>query len=674
MCGIAALFDPAGALHPAWARTMGDAVRHRGPDGEGYAMFAGADLAATPFAGPDTPPECYAQQHPYLPRADQPLPEQDCMALLAHRRLAIVDLSAAGHQPMSYAKGRYWIAYNGEVYNHIELRAELEGLGHRFVSHSDTEVMLAAYAQWQEGCLSRFNGMFAFVLLDRQERRIFAARDRFGVKPLYYRVSASGQLAFASEIKQFSVLPDWRARLNHQRGYDFLVWGLFEHTGETMFDAVRQLRGGEMVSLSLDDLQPARHDDGLPVCAWYKLGAAAFDGDLGTAAAHFRELLTDAVRLRLRSDVPVGSCLSGGLDSSAIVCLTHALLKAQNGGGGQQTFTAYSETGRYDERPYAREVIAATGVHPHFVSPKLDDLFSDLGRISWHQDEPFSSTSIYAQWKVFELASAHRIKVMLDGQGADEALGGYPAFWGARLAGLWRDMRFGTLAAEIGALRVVQGRGYFASLRQMLSSLLPPGWIEMARNAAGDARATPPWLNLQRLPVRPGNPFYTPGQSGRGTVAALSHAQLTRINLPMLLHWEDRNSMAHSVEARVPFLDYRLVELALGLPDGYKLGQGWTKRILRESMRGVLPESIRQRRDKIGFETPELQWMREQPDVFCAALMRAAELSRGMISPAGVRELFEQMVVGSTPYSYLPWRLISFGAWLEKFAVDCGPD
>lgn len=673
MCGIAALFDPSGALRPVWARAMADMVRHRGPDGEGYAMFAGAELSVTPFAGPDTPRHFNASQYSYLPRHAQALPDASCSALLAHRRLAIVDLSAAGHQPMSYADGRYWIAYNGEVYNHIELRTELESLGHRFVSHSDTEVMLAAYAQWREGCLSRFNGMFAFVLLDRQERRIFAARDRFGIKPLYYRVSAGGQLAFASEIKQFSVLPEWRARLNHQRGYDFLVWGLSEHSDETLFNGVRQLRGGESVSLSLDDLRPAGHEAGLPVRAWYELKGAAFIGDLDAAATRFRELLTDAVRLRLRSDVPVGSCLSGGLDSSAIVCLMHDLLKEQGGSGGQQTFTAYSEGGGFDERPYAREVIAATGVDPYFVSPKLDELFSDLGRIAWHQDEPFSSTSIYAQWKVFELAGARHVKVMLDGQGADEALGGYPVFWGARLAGLWRGRCFGTLAAEIGALRTVQGRGHLASLRQMLSSLVPANWIDMARNAGGD-RGAPPWLDFQRLRAQPGNPFHAPGQSVRSTVAALSLAQLTRINLPMLLHWEDRNSMAHSVEARVPFLDYRLVELALGLPDDYKLGQGWTKRILRESLRGVLPERIRLRRDKIGFETPELQWMRKQPEAFRAALMRAAELSRDMIAPAGVRALFDQIVTGRTPYSYLPWRLISFGAWVEKFAVDCGTD
>lgn len=672
MCGIVALFDVAAGLRPAWACAMADAVRHRGPDGEGYVIFTGSELAATPFARQEARTERYEHDHASALRVHKGLPQESGTALLAHRRLSIVDLSASGHQPMSYADGRYWITYNGEIFNHIELRAELETLGHRFVSHSDTEVLLAAYAQWQEACLPRFNGMFAFVVLDRRERKIFAARDRFGVKPLYYRVSPAGQLAFASEIKQFGELPDWRGKLNHQRGYDFLVWGLSEHTGETMFEGVRQLRGGEAVSASLDDLRAGRHLDGLPVYAWYKLNPAVWDGNFETAAAQFRELLIDAVRLRLRSDVPVGSCLSGGLDSSAIVCLVHGLLKGQ-GGGKQQTVTAYSETMPYDERPYAREVIAATGVTSHFVCPDLNGLFDDLGRIAWHQDEPFSSTSIYAQWKVFELAGAQGIKVMLDGQGADEALGGYPVFWGARLAGLCRGMHFGALISEVDGLRAVHGHTPISSLRQMLSSLVPSAWIDLMRNVTS-SREKPLWLHCEHLRALPGNPFHDPGQPARGTVAALSRAQLTRTNLPMLLHWEDRNSMAHSVEARVPFLDYRLVEMALSFPDEYKLSQGWTKRILRESLRGILPESIRRRRDKIGFETPELYWMRQQPMFFRAALARAAEMSQGIIDNASVLKLFDQMVAGRVPYSYLPWRLISFGAWADKFAVDCGPN
>lgn len=644
MCGISAIVG--GAVNAAVSRivAMTDLVLHRGPDAVGYLLLHGAALEAARFGPGEAPPAGEAR------------------VLLGHRRLSIVDLSSAGHQPMASAGGDAWIVYNGEVYNHVELRRELEALGHAFASHSDTEVMLAAYRQWGIECLERFNGMFAFVLVDRAKRRVYAARDRFGVKPLYYMRLPDGALAFASEIKQFSALEGWRARVNSQRAYDFLVWGASEHTAETMFAGVRQLRGGEVAEMDLDgDLAPR-------ISRWYELKPEPFRGGGEEAVDRFRDLLTDSVRLRLRADVPVGSCLSGGLDSSSIVCIANRLLREGGGAGMQKTFSALSDALRYDERRYADEVVRATSVYGATVTPTPEGLFSALDAIAWHQDEPFGSTSIYAQWEVFRLAAKGGVKVMLDGQGADEALGGYPVFHGAHLAGLARGLRLPVLLREIAALSRVHDVGLGASLR-MLAASAAPGWLLQSLRSWAGKESTPAWLDLGRLRARVVHPYASSGDSPRNSIQALSRFQLLESSLPMLLHLEDRNSMAHGIEARVPFLDYRLVEFALGLPDAQKISGGITKTVLREATRGVLPEPVRARTDKLGFQMAEDEWIVSHAGQFRAALARAVEAGDGIIRPIAMNVL-DDMLAGRMRFSSLAWRLISFGAWMRRHGVQ----
>jgi len=661
MCGIVALIAGSAPIDLEALQKATDLARHRGPDDEGYVAFGQDGLQPTVWGGPATPGTCFAAGHPFLPASPTVPILPDARVGLGHRRLSIVDLSPAGHQPMCSPDRNTWIVYNGEVYNHVELRAELEARGHAFRSHSDTEVMLAAYREWGSECLHRFNGMFAFVLVDRARRRVVAARDRFGVKPLYWWRSSTGVIAFASEIKQFTALPEWRAVLNGQRAYDFLRWGACDHTDETLFAGVRQLRGGECVEIDLDRPPGEQH---LAPRRWYELRPTELDGTPEDAVSRFRELFFDAVRLRLRADVPVGSCLSGGLDSSSIVCAMNRLLHDAGAAGRQQTFSAVTDVARYDERRFSRKVVAATGVAAHEVQPPLEDLFGEVDRITWHQDEPFGSTSIYAQWHVFRLAAATGVKVMLDGQGADESLAGYHAFFGARLAGLARGLRWGQLAGEVRALRRVHGYRAGWAMREASAALLPRAGARLVRRFA----AAPEWLDLERVGAVPRHPFDDGEGAHRTSVGALSRAQLLRTSLPMLLHWEDRDSMAHSIEARVPFLDYRLVELALGLPDALKIAGGVTKRVLREAMAGILPEAVRTRMDKLGFQTPEEEWLRESPQTFRAALERAIAASDGIIRPGALR-LFDDIVARRRPHSFLPWRLIAFGTWLGRFGV-----
>lgn len=674
MCGITGFFSP----NPQPANIVGrmtDLIRHRGPDDEGFALFKSLSAMPQVCGGQDTPDEAYQAATVCVPKDKlNSLGDYPVTLALGHRRLSIVDLSPLGHQPMSSKDGRYWIVYNGEVYNHIELRAELEELGHQFVSHSDTEVLIASYREWGKECLSRFNGMFAFLLYDREQRSLFVARDRFGVKPLYYRVSESG-IAFASEIKQFTVLPQWRARMNGQRVYDFLNWGITDHTDETLFSGVFQLRAGQALELDLQAIIDGRVQfaagDKLPAYAWYQLTPQLFVGTMEDAAEQFREKLVDSVKLRLRADVPVGSCLSGGLDSSSIVCIANQLLREQDSHSLQKTFSACADEAKYDERKWIDIVVQATGVDAHYVYPALAGLFDEAPAITWHQDEPFGSTSIYAQWSVFRLAAEQHVKVMLDGQGADEHLAGYHSFFGPHLAALFKSLRWATLLQEASDMRRLHGYSYKTAVSHIANYTLPESVKDKLRRVTGRTNAQPAWLNCAQLNCVAINPFQTVGAADAETVQGLSIAQLTASNLQMLLHWEDRDSMGHSIESRVPFLDYRLVEFTLGLPDEFKLSGGVTKRVLRQGLSGILPNTIRTRMDKLGFDTPEETWLRKTaPDLFRKKLNDAIVASGGVLRKAETNKMLEDMIAGRMRFSFLPWRLISFGEWMKAFSVE----
>lgn len=636
MCGISALVGAPDRLAAQHVVAMTRLAGHRGPDGEGFLALCDSPLEPKRFDA------ATAQA------------VRGARVLFGHRRLAIVDLSESGSQPMASADGEVWITYNGEVYNHPELRAQLEQIGHRFMSRSDTEVILAAYRQWGVDCLQRFNGMFAFVLVDRRRRLVWAVRDRFGVKPLYWWRAPNGVLAFASEIKQFTLLPGWRARLNGPRARDFLITGAYEHTDETLFEGVRQLRGGEMLRLVLDPPAEPRID------RWYDLRPRPFTGTFAEAKAGFRELLTDAVRLRLRADVAVGSCLSGGLDSSAIVCLTSRLRGGADGTEPQLAFSALSDSPRYDERRYAQAVAQRAAINLYTVTPRAEDLVSALDPLVWSQDEPIGSTSIFAQSEVFRLAAEQKVKVMLDGQGADETLGGYPVFRAVALAELAVKLRLFRLLQE---LRVAaQG-----SLRLLARALAPTAAVALVRSRiSAEAEA---WFDHSRLGLAAGASLPMGDAAARRDFRALSREQVLTSSLPALLHWEDRSSMAHGVEARVPFLDYRLVEFVLGLPTEAKFQAGVAKRLLREALQDVLPEAVFRRTDKLGFQLAEDEWARERPDMMRRLLADSVADSGGLIRP-GILALFDQFVTGARPYTFLFWRVISFARWMRRFEVS----
>ncbi|NGX57533.1 MAG: Asparagine synthetase [glutamine-hydrolyzing] 1 [Chlamydiae bacterium] len=619
MCGIAALFGNVPSREAI--KQMTDLVAHRGPDGEGFRYFTR---------------------------------NQVDIAHLGHRRLSILDLSNHGNQPMTSRDDRYHITYNGEIYNYIELKRELEKKGHQFVSHCDTEVLLAAFCEWGPACLSKLNGMFAFVIYDSLKERFFVARDRFGIKPLYLWISNKGYVAFASEIKQLTVLPGFRPGLNHQRAYDFLNWSIHDHTAETLFSDVMQLRGGEYWEGSVDDIQ-------FQPVKWYFLNDSPFQGSLDDAASLYREFLTDSINLRLRSDVKLGSCLSGGLDSSSIVCLIHDLLGQKNARDQQLTFSACSTVERFDERKFMDQVVSQTNHQAYFTTPDHHTLMAELDEIIWHQDEPFGTTSIFAQWEVFKLAKKHQVKVMLDGQGADEQLAGYTVCYGFHFLSLFRSMRWWTLWREMALARPTVSH---VNPLVLLGSKLLPDWLRVPlRRLYRRPSEKPNWLSFQYLNAEDCDPF--PGVDQLGLPEYCHHMTFTS-SLPMLLHFEDRDSMAHSIEARTPFLDWRLVELTLSLSSDCKISEGITKRVLRESMKGVIPKGILDRRDKIGFATAEEVWMKDSK--FRQILDDAIVSSCGIVLPT-VLDDYDQMVEGKEPFSNQYWRIICFGRWMDRYKV-----
>lgn len=645
MCGIAALISPEPIPQSVNILAMCDVLRHRGPDGEGYVLFG--------------------DREPHIMDRSQSVQPDFAMSRVAlgHRRLAIIDLTEAGAQPMLDASGRYWVTYNGEIYNFSELRSELELGGYTFRSNCDTEVLLAAYARWGKDCLPRLNGMFAFVIYDNETQAVFAARDRFGVKPLYWWRAPDGTLALASEIKAFTTLPGWRARLDGQSAYDYLVWGLTDHNGRTMFQDVRPIPPGAFIEIK----QPNIASQPVPV-AWYTLptGTATAVND-DTVRERWRALFTDAVRLRLQADAPVGTALSGGLDSSSIVCVTHLLRNSEHP-GSRAAFSARAHDPAFDEGEFMEAVVQKTDVAQACVWPEAQNLLDHLSDITWHMDEPFGSASIFAEWKVFEMVASTNVKVTLDGHGGDEILAGYREYPGPLLGDMIRRGRLVRFFSELRNLARNGNVGPAHLLQLVIDNVASDRLRSSLRRITGRTIATPDWIDTTRIKVIPASPF-----SPAKNISDLSRAQLTTTSLPMQLHWNDRNSMAFSIESRAPFLDFRLVEFTLGLADRFKICEGISKRILRSAMAGTVPEKILNRRDKMGFVTPEENWVRHaQPNGFRAALHQAVKASRGVLKPEAI-VMGNAMIDGRIPYNNRFWRLINFGVWMERFNVELAP-
>ena len=562
---------------------------------------------------------------------------------LGHKRLSILDRSSLGHQPMESDDGRYVLTYNGEVYNYIELRSELEA-DFSFRSGTDTEVLLNAFRKWGEECLPRFNGMFAFAIYDRTERRLFAARDRFGIKPFYYHYSPGSAFIFGSEIPAVQAVMDRTAEAEPQVIFDYLAFSRTDHSDATFFKDINALPHGH--SLWIDD-------KGVRMRRWYNL-ADHLDCPFASPD-EFRESFGSAVRLRLRSDVPVGVCLSGGLDSSSIV----STLLQNDGLRDLRTFSAvYGEGQEGDETRYISEYRDLLR-HMYFTTPTGATLIEDVERLVAAHNEPIPSLSPYAQFKVMQLAKGH-VVVLLDGQGADEQLGGYHYFFGYLFRHYLATFRWLRLTSEV-LWYLRRHRSTFA-IKTFLYFLMPAALQVRARIAEKgyvDPSFASAWSASSTVPQQLyGSPSLE--------AALLDHFEG---KLEHLLKWEDLNSMTFSLEARVPFLDHRIVQGTLALPAERIIRKGNTKHLLREAMKGVLPETIRTRTDKIGFGTPANEWLRTDSarELVMDVILSRSFRERSIVDTSKAEKLYSQHLTGQINIAKDVWKWVNLELWFREF-------
>jgi asparagine synthase (glutamine-hydrolysing) len=545
------------------------------------------------------------------------------------------------------------LTFNGEIYNYLELRDDLQAQGHRFRTHSDSEVLLHSYLQWGTDCVSRLNGMFAFAIWDGRSNHLFAARDRFGEKPFYYRHTPGG-FHFASEIKALVQDRETPALADERAIVRYLALAQVDGEATTFFRDIRQLPAAHWLLLKNDQAEVRRY---------WRLTAE--QDSTTTDAEHvdnFRSLFFDSVRLRLRSDVAVGTGLSGGLDSSSVVGAVRALRPAD--APFQATFSARYDDQATDEGTFIEAVVARGGVRDHHVFLRPEEVPEDIDRLVWHQDEPFVSLSMYAQHKVMQLARTAGVTVLLDGQGADEYLAGYhPPAFGGRFASLARQGQWGRLVSEMdGYRRHHQGTG--RALRFLAGALLPgPLWTRLKAREEGATTMLRPGLFAYHRDTlnAPETTLFT------SPLKRALHQQLTRTSLPSLLRFGDRNSMAFSRETRLPFLDHRLVELVTRMPEHMLVSAGVTKVVLRRAMAPDLPPSVVQRQDKLGFAPPQDQWLRGPLRGWFEELLASAAQSEFLV-PGAVHERWRRFLVGRASLAPL-WRIANLHLWRKRFSV-----
>ncbi|MET3433844.1 asparagine synthase (glutamine-hydrolyzing) [Herbaspirillum seropedicae] len=578
-------------------------------------------------------------------------------ALLGQTRLSVIDLSEQASQPMYSPDGRYGLIFNGEIYNYIELREELARAGRNFHTQSDTEVLLAAWEAWGEAALRRLTGMFAFAVFDFQLRTCTLVRDAFGIKPLFYASTGEG-FYFASDTRAMRALAPCSPALNWQRAYDYLVHGEYDFGNETFFSEFSSLSPGHMIEVPLDQARTM-----LPRCWWKPPIIKDSTSSFEEASMQLRELLLESVKLHLRSDVPLGAALSGGIDSSVIVCAMRQIEPNLP----IHTFSFVASESAVSEEHWVDLVNKHVGAIAHKVHVTPEELAHDLESLIDTQGEPFGSTSIYAQYRVFKLAQQNGVTVTLDGQGADEMMGGYNGYPGQRMLSLLDKGAYVQALTFLRNWAAWPGRSPIEGLKRLVGAGSSGQFNSILRRLNG-MQNIPDWIRpgpLREAGVRLSYPQAQPiaPDHGRRMMAFLAQS-LTERGLLGLLRHGDRNSMRFSVESRVPFLTTGLVEFMLRQPEEYLVSpSGETKALLRASMRGIVPDAVLDRRDKIGFATPEKAWMFSMADTVRQWL--ADDTGLPFLDQAAICEHFEQILAGKRPYTWQVWRWINFIRWYK---------
>ena len=609
MCGIAGLVDFRGDQDILKRVTeMVSVISHRGPDGEGVV--------------------CHEN------------------VAIGHRRLAIIDLTDDAAQPMTNWSGDLVLSFNGEIYNYVELRAELTARGRQFRSQSDTEVLLQAYEEWGEECVTKLNGMWSFAIFDKCRNRFFCSRDRFGEKPFYFTQQRDG-FYFGSEIRQLLKVCEARTA-NRNLLNRFLLGVVGEGVGDTFFEGIQKLPAGHNLTYDVTTR-------GLRISRYFEL---TFNRDVARAGfgenlERFKYLFEDAVALRMRSDVKVGTCLSGGLDSASIAAYA-AEMQRHSASGKFSAITAKSTEAANDESGFAELVVSYNDLKWIISQPTYNDFASTIAAVTRAQEEPFGSASIVMQYHVMKAASQSGIKVLLDGQGGDEVFMGYERYFVAHIRQLFRQLSWGAALSDLRSMgrnnaimdlsTFLKYLAYFSHAGIRRRRILRRSWF--LRDKPEDIAEVRNYARAMRSPF------------------LLQKFELDTANLPPLLRFEDKNSMSHSIETRLPMLDPRLVEFGCSLPVEHKMQDGWSKYILRRGMEGRIPDAVCWRRDKIGFEAPQISWTRMHRANMVSAIEGSILLNE-IVDMDGLSERDFEIDRASF------WRLYSVAMWERQFSVNC---
>ena len=547
MCGISGIINRYQKKVPKKEiENINSLIAHRGPDDEGF--YFGENFA------------------------------------FGHRRLSILDLSSDGHQPMHYLD-RYTITYNGEIYNYLELKEELLSFGYQFHSETDTEVILASYDKWGEECVTKFNGMWAFAIYNKQENIIFCSRDRFGIKPFYY-TQIEDKFIFGSEIKQLLEFYPNRY-VNKKILIDYLVIGYEDHTNETFFDNIFKLEQSHNLVYDLDN-------NSFSIKRYYDINLHPHNKKFNKEL--YEEKLRDAIKLRLRSDVKVGTCLSGGLDSSSIASIVSDIYN-KNSVEKFIAIHAKSTQKNNDESQFAKDVAEYCRLDLKIVEPSQEDFVKILDEVIYTQEEPFGSPSIFMQYFVMKKAKEENCKVMLDGQGGDETLLGYERYYPAYLISL----NFFEMMKNFFNV----SKNSKLSIKQLMKYML---YFTNAKVRIKRLKRRSTYIKKEYLNIM-SNDMVEESSKNYLNIFNLQHNEIYKTQMPHLLRYEDKNSMRNSIETRLPFIDFNVLETALSLESNLKIKDGWTKYVLRQVVDTLLPQNIVWRKNKFGFEAPTKSWL-----------------------------------------------------------------
>ncbi len=641
---------------------MNALMQHRGPDDEGYTFFSAKKQLV--LAGKNTPQQVNEAGLNYTPSNNAEEINADFNITLAHNRLSVIDITHNGHQPMCDEHADYWIVYNGEIYNFLELKTELHQAGHAFRTNTDTEVVLKSYMEWGVDCIQRFNGMWAFVIFDRKKNKLFASRDRFGVKPFYY-IFSKDVFAFASEQKALYHFPGVANELNHQAVFDYLAMGKLELEEEGLVKGVMELPPAHMLTLDLgtNQIHKTKYYELEYTPGWGKYNQSHAE----EATQELKSLLKNAIELRLNSDVPVGTCLSGGIDSSILVCEVNRLLKElqlKQLGNRQKTFTASYDNKLIDESKYAALVVKQTQAEWHQVFPSSTGLIEDFEKIVYCQDIPFLSSSTYSQFKVMELAKQNGITVTLDGQGADELFGGYAPHYSSYMMNALKRFDVGSFfssSSHMGGNFSNYGMITRFPFKFLLAKTFKDSFIK-----SGYKKNKPElsyikedfWNNHnKRLEIL--------FEKYNSNFNEFLSRQFTGDEFKNLMRTGDRNAMNFSIESRMPFADdINLIESTFRIPAVYKIRQGFSKTLLRKAAAGAIPDEILQRRDKVGFATPESIWFKEASIELRELVFKQAD---EYVSWDTLYDQWDDIQNDVSSTTARLWRFVNFAVWRKIF-------